>query len=283
MLVTLHDLIAAARRDRYGLGAFNTYNLEITAGIVAAAEDLRAPVIVQTGAGALRGASRLALPALVLALARSARVPVAVHLDHAIDLGLIDQMIASGYTSVMIDGSSELFDRNVVLTRRAVERGHAAGVTVEAELGGIAGQEDVAEAGESAFFTDPEMAGRFVAETGVDLLAVAIGNVHGFYRGEPRLQFERLATLRDTVPVPLVLHGASGLSDDALKRAIGLGVAKINFNTELRQALFAALEEAIPESRRGYDVASLMQSSTAAVREIVTEKLTLLGAVGRGA
>jgi len=281
MLVTLHALLSAAQRDCFALGAFNTYNMEITTAIVAAAEEVRAPVIVQTGAGALHGTNGIALPALVLALARSATVPVAMHLDHASDLGTIDQALRVGYSSVMIDGSTDPFPRNVELSREAVRRGHAAGVTVEAELGGIAGKEDVAGCGASGVFTDPDQARRFVAETDIDLLAVAIGNVHGFYRGKPELRFGLLEQLHDTLPVPLVLHGASGLPDEAIRQAIALGVAKINFNTELRQVLFGALKLAIPETQSGYDVATLMSRITAAVKPVVVEKLILLGAAER--
>lgn len=281
MLVTLHALLAAAQRDRFALGAFNTYNMEITAAIIGAAEQVHAPVIVQTGTTALRGANGIALPALVLALARAATVPVAVHLDHASDVGTIDRALRDGYSSVMIDASAEPFAQNIARTREATRHAHQAGVTIEAELGGIAGDEDVARSTEIAVFTDPEQAEQFVTETEIDLLAVAIGNVHGLYRGRPELRFELLEQLRDRVSLPLVLHGASGLPDDAIRRAIALGVTKINFNTELRQAFFGVFERQFSNTRDGYDVAALMGHITAAVQACVVEKLVLLGAATR--
>ncbi|GAC1513290.1 MAG: class II fructose-1,6-bisphosphate aldolase [Chloroflexota bacterium] len=281
MLVTLHALLAAARRDRFALGTFNTYNMEITSAIIGAAEEVRAPVIVQIGATALRGANGVALPALTLALARAAMVPVVVHLDHAPDVHTIGRALRNGYSSVMIDASAEPFAENIALTREATRRGYVAGVTVEGELGGIAGDEDVATSADGAVFTDPEQAERFVAETEIDLLAIAIGNAHGLHRGKPELRFGLLEQLRDRVPVPLVLHGASGPPDDAIHRAIALGVTKTNFNTELRQALFGALERELSATRVGYDVAALLGHVTTAVKASVMDKLILPGAAKR--
>jgi ketose-bisphosphate aldolase len=208
---------------------------------------------------------------------------VAVHLDHCADLATIEYCLALGYTSVMVDGSSQAYADNVTLTRHAVALGHAAGVTVEAELTGTAGDEDNAArpGGRPSAFTDPEQAARFVPETGVDLLAVAIGNVHGFYRGEPRLDLALLQDLARKVPVPLVLHGASGLPDEALQRAVSEGITKVNFNTELRAAYMAALASGLPAAQRGLDVAMLMAQGMAAVQQVVREKLGPLGAVGR--
>jgi ketose-bisphosphate aldolase len=183
----------------------------------------------------------------------------------------------------MVDGSSAPFEANVALTRRAVALGHAAGITVEAALVGLAGDEDDAAAPgrRPTSVTDPSRAAEFVASTGVDLLAVAIGNVHGFYRGEPRLDFALLDELRVRVPVPLVLHGASDLPDEALRQSIDLGIAKINFNTELRAAYCRALEEHLSAAGRGHDMVALMRHATSAVQAVVKEKLQLLGAAGR--
>jgi len=285
MLVALQNLIQVARGASYALGAFNTYNMEITQAIVRAAEELKAPVIIQTGSAALQGEAAVALPALALALARSASVPVAVHLDHAADLDLIDRALALGYSSIMIDGSARSLDANIELTREAVQRGHEAGVAVEAELGGLCGNEDnaAASSADPAVFTHPTAAARFVAATEVDLLAVSIGNVHGYYRGAPRLDLGLLDELRDRVPVPLVLHGASGLPDDAIRQAIERGITKINFNTELRAALFAALGQHLEEAQPGLDVSRLMRSQIETIESVVREKLLLLGSAGRAA
>ncbi|HWE64714.1 MAG TPA: class II fructose-bisphosphate aldolase [Chloroflexota bacterium] len=282
MLTSLHNVLAQAHSGAWALGAFNTYNLEISAAIVAGAEQARAPVIVQTGVGALRGAASTALPALILALGRAATVPVALHLDHCGDLALIERCLDLGYTSIMVDGSALSFVDNIQLTRQAVTRGHAAGVIVEAELTGIAGDEDHAEQGRRPrAFTDPAQAARFVAETGVDLLAVSIGNVHGRYHGEPRLDFALLDELASRVPVPLVLHGASGLSDESLRQAVARGIAKINFNTELRTAYCDALASALPAAARDADIVALMTAAGSAVQAVVEAKLRIVGAAGR--
>jgi ketose-bisphosphate aldolase len=206
-----------------------------------------------------------------------------VHLEHCADLATIEHCLALGYSSIMVDGSSQAYADNVILTRQAVALGHAAGVTVEAELTGTAGDEDNAAnpGSRPSAFTDPEQAARFVAETGVDLLAVAIGNVHGFYRGEPRLDFALLQELARAVPVPLVLHGASGLPDEALREAVSEGIVKVNFNTELRAAYMAALASGLPAAQCGLDVAALMAQGMAAVQQVVREKLSLLGAIGK--
>lgn len=279
MLVPLHDLVAAARQGGYALGAFNTYNLEITSAIIQAAEALRSPVILQTGAGALQGSAASALPALALALAREASVPVVLHLDHCSSPALMEQVLNLGYTSLMVDGSALPLAENIALTRQVVALGHRVGVTVEAELTGIVGDEDTAVqvTASSSTFTDPEIAAHFVTETGVDLLAVAIGNVHGFYKGEPRLDFALLERLSQRLSLPLVLHGASGLPDSAIQRAIQLGIAKINFNTELRAAYFAALSQHLASAHSGHDIPALMRQITAAVQAVVEEKLRLLG------
>jgi fructose-bisphosphate aldolase class II len=282
MLTSLHSVLNEARSGSWALGAFNTYNLEITAAIVAAAERLRAPVLVQTGVRALHGAAGTALPALVLALAHSATVPVVVHLDHCADIPTIERCLGLGYTSIMVDGSALPFEENIRLTRAAVRLGRAAGVTVEAELTGIGGDEDsAAHVAHLRSFTDPEQARQFVAETGVDLLAVSIGNVHGRYHGEPRLDLALLDHLATRVPVPLVLHGASGLSDEALRAAVSRGITKINFNTELRLAYCESLASALPEVAPGADVARLLRQATSGVQQVVEAKLRTLGAAGR--
>jgi ketose-bisphosphate aldolase len=283
MLTTGRALLAEADAAGTAVGAFNTYNLEITRAILAAAEARGRPVMLAVGHGALRYGGLATLGALVLAAAREASVPVAVHLDHSPDLETVTRCLAAGFTSAMIDGSPLPFADNVALTRAAVQ---AAGeVAVEGELGGVAGDEDRsgpavekadgAPGAEPVPMTDPEQAARFVAETGVASLAVAIGNAHGLYRGTPRLDLARLAAIRARVPVPLVLHGASGLDDDDLWRCIERGVRKINVNTEIRQALFLALEGALARDAQGYDVPRLFGAAMAAMQRIVEEKIAL--------
>ncbi len=279
MLASMNEILHDAQNHHYAVGAFNTYNLELTTAILRAAESLRAPVILQLGTGALRYAGVTAQVGLNLAAAKAASVPVSVHLDHCPSLVQLNQAIQAGVTSVMIDGSHLSFADNVSLTSSAVRN---ARVPIEAELGRLSGSEDQARisapAGE---LTDPQQAATFVESTGVDSLAVCIGNVHGFYQGDPHLDLERLAAIRACVPVPLVLHGTSGLPDQVIRAAIERGVVKFNVNTELRVAYFGALEKALAEPHGGYDVIRLMTPVITAVKQVVKNKIEVFGSAGR--
>jgi fructose-bisphosphate aldolase, class II len=272
VLVSGREILTLATPGR-AIGSFNTYNLEITRAILRAAEAQRAPIFLAVGRGALDAASFSPLAQSMLAAAREAGVPVAVHLDHSPDVPTATRCVEAGFTSVMIDGSSLPFDANVELTRAAIA---ATSFTIEAELGGIPGEEDRATGTTPTIpRTAPEQAARFVAQTGVESLAVAIGNAHGLYSGEPRLNFDRLAALRDAVPVPLVLHGASGIPDTDIRRCIELGVRKINVNTEIRIAFFESLRSSLETGVEGYDVTRLMDAAVSAMQAVVAEKLAL--------
>ncbi len=276
MLVSGRELLRRAVAERRAIGSFNTYNLEITRAILGAAEARDAPVFLAIGTGAFDYAGFGVLATASLAAARESSVPVAVHVDHATDLEMIRLCIDAGLTSVMIDGSKLALDGNIALTRRAVEA--ARGVCVEAELGGIAGAEDSSGVHEAGIpMTDPEEAMRFVAATGVDSLAIAIGNAHGFYTGEPHLDFDRLRALEAAVAVPLVLHGASGISDEDLARCVELGVRKVNVNTEIRHALFESLTAVLRDGVPGYDVTKLFGATIVAMQQAVEEKLSVFG------
>jgi len=272
MLVPGRELLQYAVERRCAVGSFNTYNLEITRAILRAAEAKGEPVFLAVGRGPLMSAGFSPLASAMLAAARDASVPVAVHLDHSPDVATVQRCIEAGFTSVMIDGSQRPFADNVALVREAVQS--AGGVTVEAELGFVPGDEDRSGAHDTGIpMTDPDQAGRFGPETGVDSLAIAIGNAHGFYNGEPHLDFDRLALLAGRSTVPLVLHGASGISDDDLRRCIELGVRKINVNTEIRYALFGALQESLAQGIAGYDVTKLFDAAIEAMQRTVEEKI----------
>ena len=275
MLVSGRTLLAEAVAQKRAVGSFNTYNLEITQAIICAAEAQRQPVFLAVGKGALDFAGFGPLTRAMLAVAEEATVPVAIHLDHSPDVATISRCLEAGFTSFMIDGSLLPFDENIALTREAVRA--ASGSTVEAELGGVAGAEDASGDQTSVIpMTDPDQAVAFVAETGVDSLAIAIGNAHGFYSGEPQLDFNRLAVLAQRVPVPLVLHGASGITDADIRRCIELGIRKINVNTEIRYALFQSLEDSLRQGVRGYDVTRLFGAAIAAMQKTVEEKIARL-------
>lgn len=280
MLVSMIDLLAAARAGGYAVGAFNVYNLEGVRAVVAAAEEARSPAMLQLHPAAL-AAGGAPLLALCLAAARGARVPLAVHLDHAAERAAIEQALAEGGLSVMVDGSHLPYEDNLAFTQAMTALARARGAAVEAELGRLGGTEDgLTVAERDARLTDPARAADFVACTGVDALAVCIGNVHGRYSGEPQLDFERLAAIRAAVTVPLVLHGASGLPEALVRRAIALGVCKLNVNTEVRAAYVGALREGL-RANASADLLDLMTGAVDAMRAVVAERMRMFGSAGR--
>jgi len=274
------DLGIGALRDAHAqgraLGAFSVYNLEGAQAVCAAAELERAPVIMQAGSSAFAYAGRRALAGLALGAAADSSARVGVHLDHARELEEILACLELGYSSVMVDGSALPFDDNVRLTRTVVQAAHAAGAWVEGELAGIAGDEDRSADTPAHALTDPAAAEAFVARTGVDALAVAIGNVHGISARPVTLDFDRLAVIRDRLELPLVLHGASGLLDEQLAQAVALGVAKVNVNTELRHALKHALQTIGSAPPGGDSMSDLLAPAREAITDSARQKIRAL-------
>lgn len=286
MLVKPHKLFADALERGYAIGAFNTSNLELTQAIVAAAAEQRSPVIVQTSEKAIAYAGLKTLVSLVRTLADETAVPVVLHLDHGKSLSQVQACVTAGYTSVMIDTSTRPLAENVRLTKEAVEYAHDRGVWVEAELGAILGQEGQVRLGggptPAAMMTDPGQAAQFVRETGVDALAVSVGTIHGAFTGQEYIRFELLQAIQVAVPlVPLVIHGASGIADEHLKRAAQMQVAKINVDTELRLAFDRAIRTVLTEQRTAVDPREVLGSARAAVQETVAAKIRLFGSAGR--
>ncbi len=273
-------LLRRLRAEGRAVVGFSIYDLEQGIGVVRAAEAEQLPVLLQAGSSAFRYAGREPLAQLALALAREAAVPVGVHLDHATDPAEVDACLRLGYTSVMFDGSALPFGENVRLTRAVVASAHRAGAWVEAELAGIAGDEDESSEASAGALTDPAVAARFVAETGVDALAVAVGNVHGIPAAPVALDLERLERIAQAVGVPLVLHGASGLPDAEVQAAIALGVAKLNVNTELRRALRGALLALAADPPAGDGIAALLGGAIEATRQAARDKLLAFTAEG---
>ncbi|MDI3538805.1 MAG: fructose-bisphosphate aldolase, class [Bacillota bacterium] len=281
-LATVAELMPQAEREGYAIGAFNANNLEFVQAIVAAAENQKSPVIIQASQGAIKYAGLEQITAMVKTAAEKAAVPVALHLDHGTDFNQVMRCIRAGFTSVMIDASKLPLDENIALVRRVVEVAHAVGVSVEAELGRIGGTEEHVTVKESeVFFTDPEEAEAFVRATGVDTLAVAIGTAHGPYKGEPKLDFDRLSEIRARVKIPIVLHGSSGVPDDAIRRAVALGVRKINIDTDLRQGFMARLREVMAEHPEEYDPRKLLGPARDTLQKIIEYKMQLFGSAGR--
>lgn len=305
MLVPSLPLLKKARAGKYAVPAFNVNDLEMLKAIMRAAEALRSPIIVQTSEGAIEYAGMDYLVAMVRVAAK-ANIPVVLHLDHGKNLEVIREAIASGYTSVMFDGSALPYEENVRVTKQVVKWGHARRISVEAELGSIKGIEDLVSVAErDAVLTNPEQAKQFVKETGCDTLAVAIGTAHGAYKftGVTHLDLERLKKIAALVKVPIVLHGASGVMEDVvelaekhgaklgeargvldedIKKAIKLGVAKINIDTDLRLAFTAGIREAIDELPKVIDPRKLLEPANLLMTEVAKYKINLFGSKGKG-
>lgn len=287
-----------AYEGKYAVGAFNVNNMEIIQGIVEAAKQENAPLILQVSAGARKYANPIYLKKLVEAAIEDTGLDICLHLDHGEDFEICKQCVDDGFTSVMIDGSKYPFEENIALTKRVVEYAHSKGVVVEAELGKLAGVEDAVKVRtKDATYTDPDEAVEFVERTGVDSLAIAIGTSHGAYKfkGEPSLDFERLETITRLLPgFPLVLHGASsvpeefvqlcnkyggqipgaaGVPEEMLRRAAQLGVCKINIDTDLRLAVTACIRQYFVEHPSEFDPRKYLGPGRTAIKEMVAHKM----------
>ena len=279
-LVTSKQMLLDAQKGGYAVGAFNAENMEMVKAIIKAAEELKAPVMIQTTPSTVKYASLEMFVGMVAAEARSASVPVCLHLDHGSSFELAVQAIKEGYTSVMIDGSKLPFEGNIDVSARVVAVAHPNNIPVEAELGKVGGKEDDLEAVADTN-TDPAEAKEFVEKTGIDSLAVAIGTAHGFYVGTPVLDKERLSEIRAVVDIPLVLHGASGLSDEDVKDCVKRGICKVNFATELRVAYTDAGKALLKEKPDTFDPKKLGEVGMAAVTELVKNRMKVCGCDGK--
>ncbi|TDF92601.1 class II fructose-1,6-bisphosphate aldolase [Paenibacillus piri] len=281
-LVSSTSMLRQARRHGYAVVAFNVHTLEMLQGVVEAAEEAEAPIILQSTVGTVKhlGADYIAAAAGVAA--NRASVPIALHLDHCSDFELIVQCIRAGYTSVMIDASHHPFEDNVRQTAKVAEIAKAAGVNVEAELGKVGGVEDeIVVAEHEALMADPDDCARFVERTGVDTLAPAIGTAHGIYKGEPKIDFDRIERIAAKVDVPLVLHGGSGIPEAQVRRCVSLGMAKMNVATELRIVFSDAIKAVFAANPEENDPRKYMIPAKRALREAAIEKMRLCGCIGR--
>ena len=271
------EMLEKAQQGSYAVGAFNAENMEMVQAIIAAAEAENAPAIIQTTPGTLKYAGPKCFASLVGRLAKDAAVPVALHLDHGNSYELAEECAREGYTSLMIDGSKLPFDGNVEITRRVVEM--AKGLPVEAELGTVGGKEDGLEA--KPQYTDPEEAAAFVRLTGISSFAVAIGTAHGVYKGEPKLDLDRLSEVRAKVDIPLVLHGTSGVPEDQVRECIRRGICKVNYATDLRIAFTNSVKKAIESNPDAFDPKKYLAEGRKAVQARVQELIRLLGSSGK--
>ncbi|MBU5436754.1 class II fructose-1,6-bisphosphate aldolase [Tissierella sp. MSJ-40] len=282
MLVTGRELLQDAHKNGYAVGAFNVNNMEIVQAIIEAAEETNSPVILQASQGGIKYAGIEYISNLGKVAARKAKVPVAIHLDHGTDFDQVMLCIRHGFTSVMIDGSRFPLEENIAYTKKVIEVAHAVGVSVEAELGKIGGTEDHITVDEKdATFTDPQEALRFVKETDVDYLAIAVGTAHGVYTGEPKLDFDRIKTIKELLNIPLVLHGSSGVPEESIKKAVSLGINKINIDTDIRMAFAEAVKEFITNNPESIDPRKILGPAKEAMKEVIKEKLHIFGSVGR--
>lgn len=279
-LETTQEMLKKAQKEGYAVGAFNVENMEMAQAIISAAEEMKAPVMLQTTPSTVKYASLGLYYANVEALARNAKVPVAIHLDHGSSFELAVQAIRAGYTSVMIDGSHEAFEENIALTKRVVDVAKPNGIPVEAELGKVGGKEDDLDGGAGGY-TEPLEAKEFVERTGVSSLAVAIGTAHGVYAGEPKLDVERLKEIRKVVEIPLVLHGASGLSDEAVQSCIREGICKVNFATELRIAYTEGVKAVLTEKPETIDPKAYGKAGRERVKELVKNRISVCKSAGK--
>lgn len=312
MMTALAHVIGRAHHGKYAVGAFNINNLEMVLGIMDGARAAKAPVILQTSEGAISYAGMEYLAAIAWTAAAGTKQPVVFHLDHGKDPALVERAVKSGlYTSVMFDGSHLPYKENVRVTKKIVALAHRRGVSVEAELGAIAGIEDfVSVAERDAHLTDPAEARKFVADTKCDALAVAIGTAHGVYKfkGEPRLDIARLKKIKAAARCPLVLHGASGVnpelratfadhcddlhdcnrvkdargvSDSLIRQAVAAGINKINIDSDLRLAFTGAVRAALLKDTKTVDPRKVVGPARAAIAAVVEKKCRLFGAAGR--
>ncbi len=280
MLVTLNEVLKDAKKKKYAVGLFNTVNLEMAKGVIAAAEEAQSPVIIGTAEVLLPFSSLEELAPMLVPLAKKASVPVVLHFDHGLTKDRVHKAIALGFSSVMYDCSTLSYDMNVKEVAQMVKFAHDHGISVEAELGHVGANSSSAEGsgeGDKSIYTDPMEAKIFAEATEVDALAVAIGTAHGAYKSKPKLDFDRLAEIASIVKTPLVLHGGSGLSDDDFRHAIANGISKVNIFTDINNA---SAKTAHDYFEAGLGMTDLMPNITEAVKQATLKKMRVFGSPG---
>ena len=279
-LTDTRDLLIKAQDGGYAIGAFNTENMEIMQAVFEAAEETQSPFILQTTPSMLKYATPEVFFGMAYGLSKKYTVPVALHLDHGNSFSTAAMCLRAGYTSIMIDGSKLAFEENIALTKRVVDMCAPCSVPVEAELGKVGGNEEEVQTDDPGY-TDPAEAEDFCLRTGISSLAVAIGTAHGFYKGKPVLDLKRLEDIRARVEIPLVLHGASGLTDEDVRNCVKRGVCKVNFATELRNAYTEGVRKTLAENPALFDPKEFGKVGRARVKELVMQRMIVCGAAGK--
>ncbi|MBQ8588257.1 MAG: class II fructose-bisphosphate aldolase [Clostridia bacterium] len=284
MLVNMNDVLRPAKKGKYAVGLFNAVNLELARGIIAAAESTRSPVIMGTAEVLLPYGPLDEVSYYLIPMAKKASVPVVVHLDHGLTYDTCIKALKLGFSSIMYDCSTDTYEENVRKVKEMADIAHSYGATIEGELGHVGDNEGSAEGSDhledpSKFFTDPKLAKDFVDKTGVDALAIAVGNAHGAYKLPPKLDFERIRTIANTVDVPLVLHGGSGLSDNDFRQAIKEGISKVNIFTDINVAAVEAEFKKFSSMDKG--VIDLIPAAVEAVKLASMNKMELFSSTGK--
>lgn len=280
MLVNMNDVLLLAKRGQYAVGFFNAVNMEMARAIIETAEELRSPVMVGTAEILLPAMSLEHVAEYLLPMARKASVPVCVHYDHGLTFEKCMEALHLGFTSVMYDCSTADYETNIANVSEMTRICHAMGVTVEGELGHVGDNEGAGRLDDpSAYFTDPDVAKDFVARTGVDSLAVAVGNAHGDYKFPPKLDFDRISVISEGTDLPLVLHGGSGLADHDFREAIRRGICKVNIFTDIDKAGKRGVERGIAAGEK--TMMGLIPYEIDEMKQVVREKMTLFGSVGK--
>ena len=281
-LINANLMLQHADRHGYAIGAFDLVSLEFLNGILKAAEDKHSPVILLIAEVHFKYVDIEQITPAIEHMASKSSVPVVLGLDHGETIETVVRAIRCGFSSVMFDGSKLPFEENVRQTSLAVQIAHSVGVSVEAELGRVGGAEgsDQLAVAHEEFFTDPKQAEEFVRHTGVDALAIAIGNAHGLYKGTPKLDFERLEAIKKLVPVPIVLHGGSGISDDDFRRAVKLGISKVNFFTEMSREAVVKVRRMLEENPNIIGLQDLMLGATETIEKVVADRIDVFGSAG---
>ena len=281
-ILSTRQMLLNAQRDGYAVPAFNIHNLETLQVVVDTAVEMRSPVIIAGTPSTIEYAGAEYIHAMAEVAAHKYDIPIAIHLDHFEDVDAIKRNIDIGFKSCMIDASKLEFEKNIAKVKEVVAYAHKFDATVEAELGKLGGQEDDLIVDEKdAMYTNPNDAAEFVKRTGIDSLAVAIGTAHGLYKGEPKLDFERLKEIRSKVEVPLVLHGASDVPDELVMKAISLGICKVNVATDLKIPFSGALKEYFNEHPEANDPRKYMTPGKEAMKKIVEHKIQVCGSANR--
>lgn len=282
-IINMTDMLLKARDGKYAVGAFNILDYNSFKAVVDAASELDAPVIVQISVKTVKLWGYDAIVSWYRLLSENVKIPVAMHLDHCKDLDMIQKCIQTGWTSVMIDASSKPFEENMELTRQVVEMAKPATVSVEAELGEIGGvEDDIVVADEDAHLADPDKAERFCKDLDLQCFAPAIGTAHGVYKGEPKIDFERLKTIADRTPVPLALHGGTGLSPDVFRQCISLGCAKVNISTQLKHAFINEFVNYHQKHPNEYEPVKVLAAQYEQLKKEVKENIEFFGSSGKG-